>query len=866
MNSNNFKAVVICCDFLMTRPETQRYHHSWFMRLLSRALSSALDCSIGEFICENESGAVARKEFFRRSGIELNVDSTHFYFDPNSITDESVDYLKSNLEGSLIVGYEISEETRNIIARAGLIYVDIWLHPIRFMDDNFFAFKSNSPEINSRLQKSSLDTRVFGLYADKLRIQSVMGWNKFKKSLENKLVDGSCLFVGQTLTDKAVCKRGKMLNVLDFKEEFAGLTKNHRHVYFSRHPLLKGGDEDQLAFLKEFKNVSLVSEPGYKLLCVDAIEKVAAISSSLVYEASYFSKQTEYFYRPIVPVNELEGDGGYFSLYHKLHRPDFWEQLFLGIIQTRKNVPQYDFLRGENTYRDMLSLYYNNHVFDRSQYVYSKLDAGALKKEPAAAKKEGLPVSGLYSNSIALDRIKKQIDGFDVISFDLFDTLVERSVGRPSDVLRIVGEHACAKYGVDADAFVKARQSAKQYSAFQEETPLVDRYEILCRNLLLPVEAKTDLYEKELEVERALLHPRTIGIELVKFARSKGKRVIVVSDTYFNLQFVSEIIENLKISVDCVYVSSDFDETKESGKLYATVKLKENDARILHIGDSLRSDYHSAKKAGISAVWLKSNFDQIKSSILGFKELDGKCSSLRNGVIQRNLAKYPVIANNPGYSQGKAYNLGYNVIGDVLLGYVSWIVDRARVDKVSKIYFLARDGKIAYRIYNVLKKMAPDLVPPAHYLLASRRALRVASLQSEQDVRDEVDVFLSEISKIRHRVDLATHLSSRFGLPATKLAEIGLPIHFEVESGKGMLALREFLASVLFVQGVLENAQRERESYLSYCKEHGLSVDSDDRVAFVDIGHNGTLQSSLAKLLRLQNTIGYYFCTIHENR
>ncbi len=36
------KSITICCDFLMTRNKTQRYHLRWFSLLMNRVLSDVV--------------------------------------------------------------------------------------------------------------------------------------------------------------------------------------------------------------------------------------------------------------------------------------------------------------------------------------------------------------------------------------------------------------------------------------------------------------------------------------------------------------------------------------------------------------------------------------------------------------------------------------------------------------------------------------------------------------------------------------------------------------------------------------------------------------------------------------------------------
>ena len=47
------------------------------------------------------------------------------------------------------------------------------------------------------------------------------------------------------------------------------------------------------------------------------------------------------------------------------------------------------------------------------------------------------------------EELKKMLDNNDVISFDIFDTLLLRNVFQPADIFRVVGRYAIEKYGID---------------------------------------------------------------------------------------------------------------------------------------------------------------------------------------------------------------------------------------------------------------------------------------------------------------------------------------------------------------------------------------------------------------------------------
>lgn len=853
-------AVYLACDFLMTRQTTQSHHLRWFSTLLGSSLRMAVENPVEVFLSDQPQG-FSREDFFAYSGINSNTEDVHLYFDPSDITEESVSYLHKYIDrNSIVIGYELSSSTREVLDRAEITYIDIWLHPIRFMDDNFYAYISNDPKINVHLSQYHLQDNVYELYANRLKIQSYMGWNKFKKALDEEIVPNSCLFVGQTLSDKAICHKGKMLTVLDFQQEFLNLTDQFDHVYFSRHPMLPpGADMEQIEYLEQFSNVSIIDVPGYELLCSEHIEKVVAISSSLVYEAAYFGKETSYFQAPVISIYK-DGSPGYFSVFGKLHNPVFWSDILAGHCAIKNNVMPLDFMKADGNYRDMLALYYNNQVFDKNHASY--LGRGKANDNQMRQKgKDGLSSSLYNINRISFDRINREIQIYDVVSFDIFDTLLQRNLSHAGDVLSLVADYTARAHHLDADSFLKERKLAKQYSRNEEETTLEERYAILGNRLGITEIVWRDLYQYELHIERSVLQRRTIGCSLLDQARLASKRIILTSDTYFQRDFIEEILKDRGIEYDALYLSSEHDKTKETGSLYK-ILLKEESGAILHIGDNHHSDYIKARARGMDAIYLPSNNAYLLNSINGYADLKGYMSPVRNGLIKNKMAEFPAIANNPGYSQGKSQVFGYAVVGDIFLAFASWIIERALEDKVHSLYFMARDGDIIKKAVDTLLSLPDAPAIQTHYFLASRRALRVCAMEEEQDVLREIGYFIADLQSNRYPADLSKHVSQRFGLEQKVVCALdGSSLLEERVNPTTIAALEQWLSSPDVMQVILDNAQHERALYLDYCQEMSLLDAGEKNVAFVDIGHHGSLQASLAKLLNKEKTIGYYFAT-----
>lgn len=855
--------IFLCCDFLMTRPETQRYHLRWLSTILNTSLKRALKVKPEDFLSDQQN-TFSRREFFAKSGIILNETESHFHFDEKTISSKSLELIKSPLQDALLIGYELSEETRNILTKANIAYIDIWLHPIRFLDDNFFAFRSNLKKINDVLESFHLKDDVYALYADKLRVQSYMGWDKYKNGLDNSLKANSALFVGQTLTDKAVCRDGTMLNVLNFKEEFTELTKRFSHVYFSRHPMIKGDDAAQLEFVLSHDNTSITTEPGYKLLCTESIEHVTGVSSSLMYESKFFGKSFSYLYRPVLEIFDKQATSGYYSIFSKLHSPGFWQAILRGTLPTVQVKNDYDFLSSTSNYRDMLSLYYNTHVFDKNHasFIDSSKAKTIKRQEKSDAKAVKFTSERLQANPPSLRKLERLIDQHETISFDVFDTLLQRKTWVPGDVITLTAHRAHTELGIIQEDFIRARREAKKHST-KHEVPLVERYEIIGKILKLDASSAAKLYAFEIEIEQGLLEARTIGKLALEYAQAQGKRVIITSDTYFSEAQIREFLAAANIFADEIYASSSYDATKEAGGLYKVLLEKEKN-KLLHIGDNYKADITNAHAHQINSSWVISNHDQFKGSTPQFVRSAGPYGSIKNGLIQRNTAGYPAVTNGAGYTSGKTFNLGYSIVGDMMLAFAAWTIEKARIDGVETLYFLARDGEIVKKMADELLSRIPGNKIKTQYLLASRRSTRVVSLKEQSDVISEIDQVTAEYSKNPNKSSLDQYLSLRFGLSTAALKALGLKglensISGTNESNAPAL-LEKWLKSDQLVTAILENAAEERALYSAYLDDMSF-FETASPLGLVDIGHNGSLQASLAKARNLKNTRGYYFCT-----
>lgn len=212
----------------------------------------------------------------------------------------------------------------------------------------------------------------------------------------------------------------------------------------------------------------------------------------------------------------------------------------------------------------------------------------------------------LFAKDIrALEKV--DISKYDVISFDIFDTLIKRKCGTPENVFDIVQD----KY--ERITNIKMPYSYKERRIFAEKRARqCDQYqEIQFDNIFSYLngfsETEKDLL-KELELETEY-EQIIINEEMVSFYKQisgDNKNLILVSDMYLSYQFIEKILDKVGIiGYSCLYLSSKEKVTKSSGKLFKLIKMKYKNKSIFHIGDNPIADFVRARINGYKSFLYK---------------------------------------------------------------------------------------------------------------------------------------------------------------------------------------------------------------------------------------------------------------------
>lgn len=221
----------------------------------------------------------------------------------------------------LVVGFELSDTARAAIEEAGAPWLDLRIHPLRFMDDIFLAFETNVKAIEEKLQLYRVDEALCRYHADLVRATVI----KLKK--DDIVPKNSLLLVGQTEKDRVVFDGQKYLSLPDRLDAIRPLAHSCEHIYFKPHPYAGNGRAIVRQLRKALGDVRIIRQNIYFLLANDGVRHVAALNSSVLHEAKYFEKETTFLYMPTFDERQI-------GVYDDFLGGAFWSDILSSLLPT----------------------------------------------------------------------------------------------------------------------------------------------------------------------------------------------------------------------------------------------------------------------------------------------------------------------------------------------------------------------------------------------------------------------------------------------------------------------------------------------------------------------------------------------------
>ncbi|MBQ4404714.1 MAG: glycosyltransferase [Selenomonadaceae bacterium] len=450
----------------------------------------------------------------------------------------------------------------------------------------------------------------------------------------------------------------------------------------------------------------------------------------------------------------------------------------------------------------------------------------------------------------------------EIVSFDIFDTLLMRLVAEPYHVNEIIRFKVEDLLGRDFDfptLRIKAEENARQVKG--GDVTLDDIYKSFGELTKLDAQTCKKIRELEVATEVKLILPRADVVAWFNELRDKySKEIWLVSDMYMQTPDVKRLLEKCGVEgYDKILISC------ETGLRKDTAAVWENfmsnglnvDGKLIHLGDNETSDIQLPGDRGFATYHLMSALNLFTLTPFGkilVEHLDRRKSLYAGiflGVVLAKKFQSPFALNEERTPRtGRIViqtfrDLGYWFYGTPLLTFILWLIQKMRADDIRRILFFARDGFFLQPLYKFVCELLKLAPLPSDYFYASRRAVTVASISELAQTADMVNLHFDGTLKLFFKV--------RFGIEIDDTTEISLPgKSFEIVNN----AIKEHAAEIL------SHAATEQKNYEKYIASLGGSLDN---VGVVDMGYSGTIQYHLQRLTKKLFT-GYYFATNMENR
>ncbi|WP_192385064.1 HAD family hydrolase [Mesorhizobium silamurunense] len=458
-----------------------------------------------------------------------------------------------------------------------------------------------------------------------------------------------------------------------------------------------------------------------------------------------------------------------------------------------------------------------------------------------------------HKTQIKVHDIPTVLDDFEdsvkVLSLDCFDTLLWRKTATPRDVFAVLADNPVARrLGITSHQRISAAARAYRAKPLETGSREIDIGDIYRSFISLSGEERQLLAEAEIRTEMDVCFAFPPYVELIRLARARGIKVIVVSDMYLREGELRRLLArhlpaDAMQAISKIYCSVDYGTSKSHALFQIVIKECGVPAsQILHIGDNDVADAKAPRKLGVHAL----HFLPFDREVADFLRLQHAASSLI--VLEQPAPKAVVL---PCYSPFRPLfsvaNLrpcapetviGYMSFGPVLYAYARFLVDEVEAlqqqGKRVRVFFLLRD---AYLLSAACEAYAGK---PVGKLVRIRRFVAVAA---SFKTRADVDYY---ISGIRPEFDDLHSTAKQLLLPP-EVTE--LLVRIAHQSDDPTKAFHQLLHDDAVLELIFKNSFALRGRMMRYMSKE-LEVEEGDTIILADTGYHGNTQQYLVRTFK----------------
>ena len=443
--------------------------------------------------------------------------------------------------------------------------------------------------------------------------------------------------------------------------------------------------------------------------------------------------------------------------------------------------------------------------------------------------------------SISRELLQNKIDTYDIISFDVFDTLLMRKTLQPKDIFSLVEVRAMKEKNIQC-AFEKNRILAEQNLLASFIPNYLQIYNELQFITGISDDEKEYLMDLELRIESQMLIPRKEMVRVFDYAKSRNKKIYLISVMYLSSNWIGNQLKKAGIiGYDELMISNEYS-TSKGQNLFNVFIHKVKDKKILHIGDSEAFDIMAAQRNGIDNFRILSAYDMLQISVYKevLYEIVDLTGRLQVGYFISRIFNSPfALFESDGKGRVKTgRDIGYIYMAPIITDFLLWLANKIKDKKSARVLFSARDGYLIDKLYGILRKKESLIkLPEGLYFLTSRILCISASLFNEDDILWSMNNTFS-------------------GSPEELLKKRYFLTEGEIEyfDPNKYSSISQYILA--HKKAILSKSAEIREKYMEYIS--GLGLNGDDDLIFFDFVSTGTCQLCLSRLLNA-DLKGYYF-------
>ncbi len=330
----------------------------------------------------------------------------------------------------------------------------------------------------------------------------------------------------------------------------------------------------------------------------------------------------------------------------------------------------------------------------------------------------------------------------DVISFDIFDTLIVQPFLEPNALFQFMNGCPEIREIMNGQLFSDCRLAAKKSIVLKnkntekpEEVTLNEIYNELSIISGISLKDAEAIKDRQIHFEIQFSNAQESVKRLYDHAEKSKKTLILCADTDLSSKTIKRILEKCGYNhPDHILVSCEHNASKSNGDLFqkTSQQLGVKPDRILHFGNNSHADILNARQAGWKAIHLvapkdrfflqKNNpFGSYYPKYISAKDIPEASISI-NYALNANYHFGRYLSEQPQRGTA-ATDFGYHIFGPFLLSLTLWMRRLCKQKNIDFLAFLARDGYLPLEASKIIDKITGPIVR-YEYLPISRRALQ----------------------------------------------------------------------------------------------------------------------------------------------